>query len=77
MVLFGKWVARIHSTLREVKPPHYIVTQGSLALRWRTLAVKLGKVVIVQYPLICRYQALFVTDRKEAGSQLFFQFYMF
>ena len=77
MVLFGKWVARIHSTLREVKPPHYIVTQGSLALRWRTLAVKSGKVVIVQYPLICRYQALFVTDRKGAGNQLFFQFDMF
>ena len=76
-MLFGKWVARMHSTLREVKPPHYIVTQGSLALRWSTLAVKSGNVVIVQYPLICRYQALFVTDRKGAENQLVFQFYMF
>ena len=76
-MLFGKWVARMHSALREVKPPHYIVTQGSLALRWSTLAVKSGNVVIVQYPLICRYQALFVTDRKGAENQLFFQFDMF
>ena len=76
-MLFGKWVARMHSTLREVKPPHYIVTQGSLALRWSTLAVKLGNIVIVQYPLIWRYQAIFVTDRKGAENQLFVQFDMF
>ena len=73
-MLFGKWVARIHSTLREVKPPHYIVTQGSLALRWRTLAVKSGEVVIVQYPAIYWYQALLVPKGTRPEINFFFKF---